>query len=85
MDEIEQRDIAAEKILQAMKDSVDSGAAPEVVKLVTLSAAITQFVSTVGEEATANLLESLPEKVRGGAFTQEGGEAAGNGADGESE
>lgn len=78
MDEHQQRDIAAKKILTAMQEAIDEGADSEVVKLVTLSAAITNFVNDYGEEATAGILETLPEKVRGGAFSQKsaGGEDA---------
>lgn len=70
MDEYKQRDVAAQKILEAMQSAIDEGVAPDVVKLVTLSAAVTNFVSDYGEEATANIIETLPEKVRAGAFSQ---------------
>jgi len=72
MDENQQRDIAARKVLEAMQSAIDEGASSDVVKLVTLSAAITNFVNDLGEEATANILETLPEKVRNGAFSQPG-------------
>lgn len=74
MDEHQQRDLAAKKILAAMQDAIDEGATADVVKLVTLSAAITNFVNDYGEEATAGILESLPEKVRKGAFSQRSSE-----------
>ncbi len=70
MDEHEQRDLAAKKILQAMQSAIDEGAESDVVKLVTLSAAVTNFVNDYGEEATAGIVESLPEKIRNGAFSQ---------------
>jgi len=70
MEEHEQRDLAAKKILQAMQSAIDDGAEPDVVKLVTLSAAVTNFVNDYGEEATAGIVESLPEKIRNGAFSQ---------------
>ena len=73
MDEHEQRDLAARKILTAMQAAIDEGASAEVVKLVTLSAAVTNFVNDYGEDATAGILETLPEKVRGGAFSQAAG------------
>ncbi len=83
MDENQQRDIAARKVLEAMQSAIDEGASSDVVKLVTLSAAITNFVNDLGEEATANILETLPEKVRNGAFSQPGrGSPAGNGNEG---
>jgi len=69
MDEHQQRDVAAKKVLEAMHAAITEGVAPEVVKLVTLSAAVTNFVSDYGEEATAEILESLPDKVRSGAFS----------------
>jgi hypothetical protein len=69
MREEEQRDVAASHILQAMQKSLEDGVQPEVMKLVTLSAAVTGLVSDYGEEATASILESLPEKVRSGHFT----------------
>jgi hypothetical protein len=72
MDEQQQRDLAAKKILEAMQSAIDEGAEPDVVKLVTLSAAVTNFVNDYGEEATAGIIESLPEKVRNGAFSQPG-------------
>ena len=50
--------------------TVVDGAEPDVVKLVTLSAAVTNFVNDYGEEATAGIVESLPEKIRNGAFSQ---------------
>jgi hypothetical protein len=70
MEEHEQRDLAAKKILEAMQSAIDEGAEGDVVKLVTLSAAITNFVNDYGEEATAGIVESLPEKIRSGAFSQ---------------
>lgn len=70
MDEHEQRDLAAQKVLQAMQSAIDEGCSPDVVKLVTLSAAVTNFVNDYGEEATAGIIESLPDKVRNGAFSQ---------------
>lgn len=73
MDEQEQRDIAAKKILEAMQAAIEQGASPDVVKLVTLSAAVTNFVNDYGEEATASIIETLPEKVRAGAFSSSGG------------
>lgn len=72
MEEREQRDLAAQMILQAMQDAIDKGVPADVVKLVTLSAAVTNFVTDYGEEATASIIESLPEKVRSGAFSQPG-------------
>jgi hypothetical protein len=76
MDEHEQRDVAAKKILTAMQEAINEGASAEVVKLVTLSAAVTNFVNDYGEDATAGILETLPEKVRGGAFSQATGAPA---------
>lgn len=72
MDEQEQRDLAAGIILDAMKACLEKNVSAEVVNLVTLSAAVTQFVIHFGEEATATILESLPEKVRAGAFSDPG-------------
>ena len=69
LDEEKQRDLAASHILQAMQKSLEEGVESEVMKLVTLSAAVTGLVTDYGEEATASILESLPEKVRAGAFT----------------
>ena len=81
MDEHQQRDLAAQRILEAMQNAIDEGASSEVVKLVTLSAAVTNFVSDYGEEATASIVESLPDKIRNGAFTrQEEGESGDSGA-----
>lgn len=70
MDEQQQRDVAAKRVLEAMQSAMEEGASSDVVKLVTLSAAITNFVNDLGEEATASILETLPEKVRNGAFSQ---------------
>lgn len=70
MDEHEQRDIAAKKVLEAMQSAIDEGVEADVVKLVTLSAAVTNFVNDYGEEATANIVESLPDKIRAGSFSQ---------------
>jgi len=84
MDEHQQRDLAAQKILEAMQAAMDEGASSEVVKLVTLSAAVTNFVTDYGEEATANIVESLPEKIRGGSFTRGAhGEGEGDASGGE--
>jgi hypothetical protein len=69
MNEQEQRDLAARIILDAMGVCIEKNVSAEVVNLVTLSAAVTQFVTHFGEEATATILESLPEKVRAGAFS----------------
>jgi hypothetical protein len=82
MDEHEQRDLAAKKILTAMQEAIDEGASAEVVKLVTLSAAVTNFVNDYGEDATAGILETLPEKVRGGAFSQSNGDGVSSGSNG---
>ncbi len=77
MEEQEQRDLAAKMVLEAMQSAIDKGVSSDVVKLVTLSAAVTNFVSDYGEEATASIIETLPEKVRSGAFSQPGRGAAG--------
>lgn len=84
MDEKQQRDMAAQKVLEAMQEAIEAGASADVVKLVTLSAAVTNFVSDYGEEATASIIETLPEKIRSGAFSQPGrgpSEGAAGGAD----
>lgn len=82
LDEHQQRDIAAKKVLEAMQKAIDEGASSDVVKLVTLSAAITNFVNDLGEEATAGILETLPEKVRSGAFSQPGRDGEDDGEQG---
>jgi hypothetical protein len=71
MTEEEQRDIAATEILSAMQSCVERGVESEVLETVALSAALTAFVSAHGEEATAAIIESLPEKIRAGAFSGE--------------
>jgi len=85
MDEHQQRDIAAKKILTAMQEAIDEGASAEVVKLVTLSAAVTNFVNDYGEDATADILATLPEKVRNGAFSQRSQDDSSNASDSEGE
>lgn len=86
MDEHQQRDVAAKKVLEAMQAAISEGVSPDVVKLVTLSAAVTNFVSDYGEDATAEILQSLPDKVRNGAFStprknDAGDSDTGNGGD----
>jgi hypothetical protein len=83
MDEQQQRDVAAKKVLEAMQSAIDEGVEPDVVKLVTLSAAVTNFVNDYGEEATAGIIESLPEKVRNGAFSQPSADSQEDGGDGQ--
>lgn len=59
--------------LMGMADALEKdGVPPQIVMETMLAMGITAFVSSHGREATAAVVETLPEKIRAGAFGADG-------------
>lgn len=56
-------------ILEAWDQGADQGIAPELMAYAALFTALTDLVSTFGEDAVANLARGLDARVRQGEFT----------------
>lgn len=64
--------------LMRMADALEKdGVPPQIVMETMLAMGITAFVSAHGREATAAVVETLPDKIRAGAFGAEGGDPSG--------
>jgi len=67
----EQRDarqLALEYLAQAWNTAEDEGVEPKALAHASLFAAITTFVNAYGEEAAAELVAALPERIRAGEY-----------------
>lgn len=56
-------------ILEAWEEGTDSGIAPELMAYAAIYTALTDLVTTFGEEAVVRLVDGLGARVRAGEFT----------------
>lgn len=56
-------------ILEAWEEGTDSGIAPELMAYAAIYTALTDLVTTFGEEAVVRLVDGLGTRVRDGEFT----------------
>jgi len=67
--EREARNAALRHIIDAWDEALLSGVHPEQMASAMLYAAITEMVGAHGEEAVAEMVASLPERIRRGEYT----------------
>lgn len=70
-----QRKIAIEMFLDTWDKAADFGVSAEVLAEVLIYLAVTDLVDDRGEEWTADIVSELPDRILGGEFTLEAGEA----------
>lgn len=68
-DQDEQKSVAMEFLLDAWDDALSSGCAPETIATSAIYAALADMIDLYGEEAVAEMAESLPDRVRRGEFS----------------
>jgi hypothetical protein len=56
-------------ILEAWEEGTDSGIAPELMAYAAIYTALTDLVTTFGEDAVITLVDGLSTRVRAGEFT----------------
>lgn len=64
----EERQLALEYIAEAWNAAEDDGVEPNALAHASLFAAITTLVRTYGEETAAQLVNSLPDRIRAGEY-----------------
>lgn len=64
----EERQLALEYIAEAWNAAEDEGIEPNALAHASLFAAITTLVHAFGEEAAADLVGGLPERIRSGEY-----------------
>jgi predicted YcjX-like family ATPase len=64
----QERQIALEYVAQAWNEAEDDGIASQALAHASLFAAITSMVEHHGEHITAELIASLPERIRHGEY-----------------
>lgn len=61
--------VALRYIMEAWEEAVYDGIDPDCVATAAIFAALSDLVTTYGEEPVARMAERLPERIRGGEFT----------------
>jgi predicted YcjX-like family ATPase len=56
-------------ILDAWEEAVYDGIDPDCIATAAIFAALSDMISTYGEEPVAKMTERLPERIRAGEFT----------------
>ena len=64
----QERQVALEYIAEAWNSAEDDGVEPSALAHASLFAAITSLVNSFGEEAVADLVGALPERIRAGEY-----------------
>ncbi len=64
----EERQLALEYLAEAWNLAEEDGVESEALAHASLFAALTTLVETYGEEATAELIAALPDRLRAGEF-----------------
>jgi hypothetical protein len=67
-DEREQRQVALEYVAEAWNEAEDDGVSSLSLAHASLFAAITSMVEQHGEQATADLIQTLPDRIRSGEY-----------------
>ena len=65
----EKKRVALTYLIEAWDEAVAEGVDPEILAHAALFAALSDLISTYGEEAVAGLAQRLPERIRAGEFT----------------
>ncbi len=68
-DDQEAKHAALRYILDAWEEAVYDGIDPDCVATAAIFAALSDMISTYGEEPVARMTERLPERIRIGEFT----------------
>jgi hypothetical protein len=63
-----ERELALEYIAEAWNMAEDDGIEPKALAHASLFAAITTMVKSYGEQATAELIARLPDRIRSGEY-----------------
>jgi predicted YcjX-like family ATPase len=66
---MEAKHAALRHIMDAWEDAVYDGLDPDVIATAAIFAALSDMISTYGEEPVAVMCERLPERIRHGEFT----------------
>ncbi len=61
--------VALRYIMEAWEEAVYDGIDPDCVATAAIFAALSDLVTTYGEEPVARMAERLPERIRAGEFT----------------
>lgn len=64
----EERQLALEYIAEAWNTAEDDGVEPQALAHASLFAALTTLVRAYGEEAAAELVGTLPDRIRAGEY-----------------
>ena len=65
----EQKYVALRYIMEAWEEAVYDGVDPDCVATAAIFAAMSDLITTYGEEPVARMAERLPERIRAGEFT----------------
>jgi len=69
MDEAQQKKLALDLFLDAWDKACDAGVEADLLCEVMIYMAVTDLVADRGEDVTADMLETLPDRIRDGEFT----------------
>ncbi|QIG49507.1 hypothetical protein G5V57_18425 [Nordella sp. HKS 07] len=61
--------VALRYIMEAWEEAVYDGIDPDCVATAAIFAALSDLITTYGEEPVARMAERLPERIRAGEFT----------------
>ena len=61
--------VALQYILEAWEEAVYEGIDPDCIATAAIFAALSDMISSYGEEPVARMAERLPERIRTGEFT----------------
>ena len=67
--QVEPKYVALRYIMEAWEEAVYDGIDPDCVATAAIFAAMSDLVTTYGEEPVARMAERLPERIRAGEFT----------------
>ena len=67
----EKKRVALTYLIEAWDEAIAEGVDSEILAHAALFAALSDLISTYGEEAVAGLAQRLPERIRAGEFTIE--------------
>ena len=65
----EEKQLALQFLLDAWEEAAYEGVDRDCIATAAIFAALSELISTYGEEPVAVMCERLPERVRGGEFT----------------
>ena len=65
----EAKQMALRYILEAWEEAIYDGLDPDAIATAAIFAALSDMISTYGEEPVAVMCERLPERIRSGEFT----------------